>query len=130
MKNADTNYNSDQIDLLQGIFRHKIVHLAQPKVVIKNKDRYIAWRYEYPDVSNHLKIERRQRTQIKNLITPQILYYDHIFIVSITKLLLDIIDSVIRQPDGYLNKLINNYKSLQSNFDKSIYEIYDPEEID
>ena len=50
MKNTDTNYSSEQIDLLQGIFRHKLVHLAQPKVVLEDKGRYIAWKYEYPDI--------------------------------------------------------------------------------
>ena len=40
----------------------------------------------------------------------------------------DIIDSVIRQPDGYLTKLKNNHKDLQSRFDNVIDQIYDPEE--
>jgi hypothetical protein len=127
MKNMDTEYSSEQIELLQGIFRHKLVHLVQPKVVLEDKGRYIAWKYEYPDKSNYLKIEPRQRSEIKNKLTPRTLYYDHHFTISITKLTYDIIDSVIRQPDGYLTKLKSNHKNLQSKFDNAIHQAYDPE---
>lgn len=102
MKNTGTKYTSEQTDLLQNIFRHKVTHLAQPKLVINHRNKLFAWRYEYPDILNHLKIEQRPRTQIRNILTPKPMYYDHIFSISITKLLSDIIDSVIREPDGYM----------------------------
>ena len=61
-------YNSKHADLIQDIFRHKIVHLAQPKLVIKDNNRLIAWRYEYPETFNHLKIDnigkKKKVTQI------------------------------------------------------------------
>ncbi len=127
MKNTHTNYTSEQIDLLQNIFRHKIAHLAQPKLVIKSNSKYVAWRYEYPGTANHLKIEPYQYTQIKTLLTPKPIYYDHLFTISITKLMYDTIDSVVRQPDGYLIKLQNNYKNLQSKFNDAVHQIYDSE---
>lgn len=127
LKDSSTKYNSEQVDLLQGIFRHKIVHLAQPKIVIKNKGRYIAWRYEYPAIKNHLRIESCACKQTKNLLTPKTMYYDHIFVISITKLSSDIIESVTRPSDGYMAKLKKNYKNLQSRFDDAIYQIYDTE---
>lgn len=127
MKNSRANYTSEQIDLLQIIFRNKIAHLAQPKLVVKCNSKYVAWRYEYPEVTNHLKIQPRQRTHIKKILTPKPIYYDHLFTISITKLMYDIIDSVVRQPDGYLIKLQNNHKNLQLSFDKAVYQIYDTE---
>jgi hypothetical protein len=129
MKNTDTKYTYEQVTLLQEIFRHKIVHLAQPKLVVYNKNRYIHWRYEYPETNNHLKMELIPRTQIKTILTPIPIFYDHIFTISITKLLSDIENSVIRQPDGYMSRLKDNYKNLQSKFDDAVEQIYDPKII-
>ena len=96
MKNSHINYTSEQIDLLQNFFRHKIAHLAQAKLVVKSNSKYVAWRYEYPSVANHLKIEPYQCTQIQTLLTPKPIYYDHLFTISITKLMHDTIDSAVR----------------------------------
>jgi hypothetical protein len=127
MKNTNERYTNEQVDLLQGIFRHKMVHLAQPKLVVNDdRDRHIAWRYEYPEIANHLRIEKRQYQKIQNILTPFPIYYDHVLIISITKLLFDVIDSVTRKPDGYMAKLKDNHKSLQNNFDNAIGLIYDP----
>ena len=58
--------------------------------------------------------------------TPKALFYDHTFIISITRFLDDIEDSIIRQTDGYMARLQNNYKKLQAKFDTAIQQIYDP----
>jgi hypothetical protein len=129
MINTNVRYNNEQVTLIQEIFRHKIVHLAQPKLVVYSKKRYIHWRYEYPEINNHLKIERHRRQQIKTILTPKALFYDHSFAISITKILHDIEDSVIRQTDGYMARLQNNYKNLQAKFDSAIQQIYDPKII-
>ncbi len=99
MNNTKVRYNNEQVTLIQEIFRHKIVHLAQPKLVVYSKKRYVHWRYEYPEINNHLKIERHRRQQIKTILTPKALFYDHTFTISITKILHDIEYSVIRQTD-------------------------------
>lgn len=58
MKRNNFSYNGEPVELLQEIFRHKIVHLAYlPKLVVNSKGRDIMWSYEYPNVTNHLKIE-------------------------------------------------------------------------
>lgn len=36
----------------------------------------------------------------------------------------DIVDSVLRYPDGYLAKLRSGYKSMQTNFDDAINDVY------
>lgn len=101
--------------------------MAQPKIVIKNIDRYIVWRHEYPDIKNHLRVEACVRKQTKNLLTPKPMYYDHVFVISITKLVPHIyiyiytIESVTRRSDGYMAKLEKKYKNLQSEFDDAIY---------
>jgi hypothetical protein len=51
------------------------------------------------------------------------------FTISITKILHDIEDSVIRQTDGYMARLQDNYKNLQAKFDNAIQQIYDPKII-
>jgi hypothetical protein len=129
MNNTNVRYNNEQVTLIQEIFRHKIVHLAQPKLVVYSKNRYIHWRYEYPEINNHLKIERHRRRQIKTILTPKALFYDHTFTISITKFLHDIQDSVTRHTDGYMARLKDNYKNLQGNFDTAIKQIYDPKII-
>jgi hypothetical protein len=117
-------YSSFQANLLQDIFRHKIVHLAQPKLVVKKDSKLIAWRYEYPNVSNHLALEKiGYERKVRHILTPIDLFYDHIFVISITQLMYDIVDSVIR-PDGYYSKLRSDYKSLQGNFDQAIEQLY------
>jgi hypothetical protein len=128
MRNGSTvsreRYSTLQVDLLQGIFRHKIVHLAQPKLVVKKDSMLIAWRYEYPNTSNHLALERiGYEKKVRHILTPKNLFYDHVFVISITQLMYDIIDSVIR-PNGYYSKLQSNYKGLQDNFDQAIEQLY------
>ena len=74
MKNTGTKYTSEQTDSLQNIFRHKVTHCAQPKLVINHRNKLFAWRYEYPDILNHLKIEQRPRTQMRNILTLKPMY--------------------------------------------------------
>lgn len=130
MKNGsqkdDEKYSSEHADLIQAIFRHKIVHLAQPKLVVNNKNRLISWRYEYPETLNHLKIEDTGRKKITDIATPYDIFYDHVFVISITQLVHDIVDSILRLPDGYFAKLKTDYKSMQVNFDHAIGQIYSP----
>ena len=48
-------YSELQSTLLQCIFRHKLIHLAEPLLsVIQYETRRIAWQYNHYDVVNHL----------------------------------------------------------------------------
>ena len=49
-------YNEEQVRLLQGQFRHKLVHLGEPKSIIKDAERLISWRYWYDKADVHLKL--------------------------------------------------------------------------
>jgi hypothetical protein len=128
MKNGSSTmrepYTPFQTELLQDIFRHKIVHLAQPKLVVKKDNKLIAWRYEYPNTSGHLALEQiSHKKVVRHILTPHDMYYDHIFVISITQLMYDIMDSVIRS-DGYYSRLRSNYKSLRENFDQAMDRLY------
>jgi hypothetical protein len=98
--------------------------LAQPKLVVEKDSKLIAWRYEYPMTSNHLSLEKKSTKKlIENVLTPREIYYDHVFVISITQLMYDIVDSVIRS-DGYISKLDSRYKKMQIHFDEAIDQIY------
>lgn len=128
MKNNSTGlrkaYTNEQADLFLDIYRHKVVHLAQPKLVVENNGRLIGWRYEPSSTSKHLTLEMGLKILITNILTPMPIFYDHIFVISIPQLVNDIVDSVTR-PDGYLRKLQSGYKLMQPCFDEAIYQIYD-----
>jgi hypothetical protein len=119
-------YSKYEAELLQDLFRHKIVHLAQPKLVISKKPRKIGWTYAQGDSSDHLKITYTG-TQKNALLAPYDLYYDHVFIISINRLMYDIVDSVTRSPDGYLPKLKKGHKNMLTNFANAIEQIYNPD---
>jgi hypothetical protein len=50
-------YGDDEVRLLQAQFRHKIVHLAQPKPVVSSQGRFVAWMLHHDDEDEHLKLE-------------------------------------------------------------------------
>ena|SRR5437870_7525853 len=50
-------YPSDKLQLLQKIYRHKIVHLSQPKSAMEYNNQIIAWRHDENDPSKHLTID-------------------------------------------------------------------------
>jgi hypothetical protein len=93
--------------LLQKMYRHKIVHLSQPKSAISYNKQIIAWKHEKGATSRHLTIDQ----------TPG--YFpipgwsgkidcDAQFIISIITLKDDIKNSVVQSPDGYLKDLRKN----------------------
>jgi hypothetical protein len=128
MKNGSTTprerYTNEQADLLLEIYRHKIVHLAQPKLVVEKDSRLIGWRFEISSTSHHLALECGPKTLIRTILTPKQIYYDHVFVISISQLACDIIESV-NESKGYLQKLRSGYKSMQAHFDDAVYQIYD-----
>lgn len=49
-------YTPEQVRLLQRQFRHKLVHLAQPKPLVEDRGRLIAWRYWHERADRHLQL--------------------------------------------------------------------------
>lgn len=119
------HYKSENIRLLQEIFRHKTVHLAQPKPAIYDKNRMIAWRYYHYRSSKHLVLQRISPISKLKIKTPYDIYCNYGFSISITRLKNDIKDSVFRKPDGYLEMLKGDH-NLQMLFRRAMYGIYNP----
>jgi len=48
-------YNSDDVELILKMYRHKIVHLAMPKPIIEHNRKYLSWKLHDENSNNHLK---------------------------------------------------------------------------
>ena len=113
----------DKLRLLQRIYRHKIVHLSQPKPAMLYNGELLAWEHNEGSTSKHLTIEH-SRGDIDIFGISKIHCHGK-FIVSIRTLKDDIKRSVIKSPGGYLADLRND-KELQNKFVIAINQIYDP----
>ncbi len=115
------NYTIEQTNLLIDIFRHKLVHLAQPQFVYTdNQGKKITWRYYHDNPEKHLRIDK---LDIKiNVTFTYNIHATYQFNLGIIQFMLDIKDSVERS-NGYLNALETN-PSYQTNFVNAIEQIY------
>jgi hypothetical protein len=117
-------YNEEKSTLLQCIFRHKLVHLAEPLLsVIEYKSHLIAWKYNHYNTVNHLIFVPATTTNNKIQITANWgIQFDEVFEISILGLANDIINSVYKA-DGYIESLQKNNR-LQSHFENAIEDIH------
>lgn len=118
------NYTEECTRLLQSLFRHKIVHLAQPKGVVEDKSRSICWRYWHDSQEHHLRLEKLPPGTKVQVAPSWEIPCDYEFNISISHLIKDIRDSV-ENPNGYLARL-QTVRGLQDHFEKAINEIHDP----
>lgn len=115
-------YTQDQAELIQGLFRHKLVHLAQPAPIVENKSRIISWRVMHDYRAKHLVLEPlRQKERIEDTSIPSV-EYDYVLYVGIWNLVEDIKFSV-ENPNGYLCSLERSV-DLQDKFEKVIFELF------
>ncbi len=121
--NAYMHYTDIQVNLVQQIFRHKLVHLAGPKPLHKEGDgKIVGWGYtEDDDLSKHLVMENRVPPTPVSHPLPGALGVDQIFWLSIPLFVRDICYSV-RGPNGYLSRL-EREPTLRNNYKKAIAEI-------
>ncbi len=119
-------YRLFQIEIIQGIFRHKIVHLAQPKPVMVYKSKCIAWYIETQEHRRiHLRLNRLSKREKRKLypVTSKLSHrYDYVFHISVRAFQKDIKESV-EKPNGYLEKLTTSLV-LQERFSKAILDIH------
>lgn len=97
--NKSLNYMKDfmkypalEAKLIQKVFRHKLVHLAQPMPIAKYDKKKYAWRYIHNDRNAHLRILNQPSGDIYH------------FQVSIWSLVEDIVESALG-PNGYMEQL-------------------------
>jgi hypothetical protein len=116
-------YPKDKVQLLLQIYRHKTVHLSQPKSTIFFKGKVLTWQHNENDPQKHLNIDPTSGDL--DIYGNRKVHGDAIFIISIWKLKDDIRESVTRRSVGYIDRLRNDVK-LQTNFKKAVNEIFDP----
>ncbi len=118
------SYPEDKVELIQKVFRHNIVHLAQlkPETTIdssiikkrslssKIKSGSYKWAYCHKKRRIHLKLEEEKPNEFR-------------FHVSIWSLVEDIADSVFG-PNGYLQRLGNNEDDLQEKLKTAYGQIF------
>lgn len=110
----------DKLSLLQKIYRHKLVHLSQPKFAMLYNKQIIAWKHDESDPSKHLTIEQKP-DDATILGSFRKIHCDAQYIISIKALKNDIKSSVTQ----YLANLKND-ADLQNKFVTAINQIYDP----
>jgi hypothetical protein len=118
------NFTTDQAKLLQKLFRHKLVHLAQPKPVVAYSGKMVTWRYEHNDASQHLQLIKLPCPATQQIASGLSLTIDHEFVTSIAHLVKDVTESV-RRPGGYLARLKID-PTLRGYFEMAISQIYAP----
>jgi hypothetical protein len=116
------NYTFENAEIILNLFRHKLVHLAQPDPIIQHNSDSITWRYHHDNRQFHLKkVQLPPNTRIPITSVRDILV-THEFNISIMDFVRDIKDSVNR-PNGYLDSL-ENTPHLQDRFENAIGQIY------
>jgi len=116
------NYTQEQTDLIMSIFRHKMVHLAQPNPIKKHNSKITSWRYEHSNLSKHLSLDILSPPVELRVKQDWKIPIEQVFNISIFHLMEDIRDSVERH-GGYLDKFETDQK-LQNNFKNAVEEIY------
>lgn len=118
------HYSEDQCSLLWGIFRHKIVHLAQPNPVKEFKGKKTTWGYWHDDGAHHLKLVTLVPPLRETATSGLSFEAEQRFEISIRHLVVDIVDSV-HAPGGYLHSLASDTE-LQGKFTDAVTQIYEP----
>jgi hypothetical protein len=118
------NYTPDEAKLLQGLFRHKLVHLAQPKAVLRHNGKMVTWRYWHDDAGKHRQLTSLSSPVVEAVTSGLSLTIEQEFAIGITQLVREIVDSV-RRAGGYLDRLHGD-ATLQAHFETAISQIYSP----
>ena len=122
------NYPDPIPMLLMGLFRHKLVHLAAPKIVFEFEDNTsrkhnVLWNYTHNTPGKHLELQGVAGTaNIDNGLW--VLPYDQSFWLDITSFASDIINSALGS-NGYLAQLKTNAK-MRVLYAAAVNDLYDP----
>ena len=116
-------YTDEQASLVADLFRHKLVHLAQPKPCVSYNNNVVAWQYDHDYTTKHLILENASPDAKIQIKSDWSITISQIFTIGIMQLKDDIHDSVYRH-GGYLDQFESNTNKLQSMFEKAIIEIY------
>lgn len=115
-------YTEDQSTLIADLFRHKLVHLAQPKPSIEHKGKIVSWYYVHNSTPRHLLLENARPDTKIQIKSDWEITVDQTFCLSITQFMEDIRDSVYRH-GGYLD-LLENDSTVRTMFGKAVEELF------
>jgi hypothetical protein len=122
------NYTEEQATLIIELFRHKLVHLAQPHAVhLNNKTgKRIGWIYHHANPEKHLLVEDLPPGMELIIKTGWRVKVDQYFNIGIYDLMSDIVNSV-QGHGGFLDKFETDSVVIQPHVKKALEQIYDPE---
>lgn len=115
-------YSPTDADILIDLFRHKLVHLAQPGPMIRRNSEVISWRYYHDDSHFHLKKLPAQGKKV-HANSDWIIPVTHEFHISIIDFVKDIKNSTTKKPKGYL-EMLKQKPLLRQNYENAINQIY------
>ncbi|MGI0044044.1 MAG: hypothetical protein ACRD47_10060 [Nitrososphaeraceae archaeon] len=117
-------YSTENATILIELFRHKLVHLAQPNPLIQFGSERITWQHHHHDRQFHLKKIAYQGVREIGGDVPSHWHIPvtHQFNISITDFAKDIRDSAMGR-NGYYNALENS-PYLQINYELAINRMY------
>lgn len=115
-------YTKEQTRLLMQLFRHKLVHMAMPKSILKNGDKVVSWQYEHENSVKHLVLETAPKDTKVIVKSGWEIPVHQVFTISIRHMVKDIEDSVYGH-GGYFDKLQTD-KKWRQNFQCAIEEFY------
>lgn len=121
------DYSQEQVELIQGIFRHKLVHLAQPGPLSLYKGKTVVWQYDHFN-PNHLILESLPPSYVTEIKPGWEEHVDQRFTLGINQFVQDIRKSVFK-PGGYLDKL-ETEDNIRKQFRIAIQDMYTPQEIE
>jgi hypothetical protein len=120
------HYSHENAEILIDLFRHKLVHLAQPRPVIRyGPEVMMTWATHHNNRSLHLKRETLPQGSVLDgydILPGWDIRVTHRFNISIMDFTLDIKDSAMGS-NGYLKKL-KHCPDLQAMYKKAINQIY------
>ena len=115
------SYSPKDADVLIDLFRHKIVHLAQPGPSIRKGSDVITWEHHHYDRRFHLKkLPYAQGAKIADVPSDWHIPVTHEFHISIIDFVKDIKDS---RPKGYLD-MLEQKPLLRQKYQDAINQIY------
>lgn len=115
-------YSPTDVEILIDLFRHKLVHLAQPGPMIRCNLEVISWRYYHDNSYFHLKKLHAQGKTV-HVTSDWNIPVTHEFHISIMDFVKDIKNSTTKQPKGYL-EMLKQKPHLQQNYQNAINQIY------
>jgi hypothetical protein len=116
------HYSTENATILIDLFRHKLVHLAQPSPLIRFGSEVITWKHHHDDRQFHLKkIRHEQGSEIGDVPSDWHIPVTHEFNISIMDFVMDIKDSAMG-PNGYFD-ILENSPYLQAKYELAINQM-------